>query len=44
LSTIKKADKIIVIQAGTIAEQGTHEQLMANGGVYKRLVDMQNFS
>jgi len=44
LSTIKKADKIIVIQTGTIAEQGTHEQLMANGGVYKRLVDMQNFS
>jgi len=43
LSTIKKADKIIVIQAGTIAEQGTHEELMALGGVYRKLVDMQNF-
>ena len=43
LSTIKKADKIIVIQSGTIAEQGTHEELMSTGGVYKRLVEMQNF-
>jgi subfamily B ATP-binding cassette protein MsbA len=43
LSTIKKADKIIVIQAGTIAEQGTHDELMNAGGVYKRLVEMQNF-
>ena len=43
LSTIKKADKIIVIQSGTIAEQGTHDELMANDGVYKRLVEMQNF-
>jgi subfamily B ATP-binding cassette protein MsbA len=43
LSTIKKADKIIVIQAGTIAEQGTHDELMAAGGVYRRLVEMQNF-
>jgi subfamily B ATP-binding cassette protein MsbA len=43
LSTIKKADKIIVIQSGTIAEQGTHEELMSKGGVYKRLVEMQNF-
>jgi subfamily B ATP-binding cassette protein MsbA len=43
LSTIKKADKIIVIQSGTIAEQGTHEELMNSGGVYKKLVEMQNF-
>ena len=44
LSTIKKADKIIVIQAGTIAEQGTHEELMQANGVYRKLVEMQNFS
>jgi subfamily B ATP-binding cassette protein MsbA len=43
LSTIKKADKIIVIQSGTIAEQGTHEELMAKAGVYRKLVEMQNF-
>jgi len=43
LSTIKKADKIIVIQAGTIAEQGTHDELMAADGVYRKLVEMQNF-
>jgi ABC-type multidrug transport system fused ATPase/permease subunit len=43
LSTIKRADKIIVIQAGTIAEQGTHEELMNANGVYKKLVEMQNF-
>lgn len=44
LSTIKRADNIIVIQNGMIAEQGTHDQLIAQGGVYKSLVDMQNFS
>jgi subfamily B ATP-binding cassette protein MsbA len=44
LSTIKKADKIIVIQAGTIAEQGTHDELMQANGVYRKLVEMQNFS
>jgi len=43
LSTIKKSDKIIVIQSGTIAEQGTHEELMAKAGVYRKLVEMQNF-
>lgn len=44
LSTIKKADKIIVIQAGQIAEQGTHDQLMEKDGVYRKLVEMQNFA
>jgi subfamily B ATP-binding cassette protein MsbA len=43
LSTIQRADKIIVIQHGEIAEQGNHEQLMAHGGVYRQLVDMQQF-
>jgi ATP-binding cassette, subfamily B, bacterial MsbA len=44
LSTIKRADLIIVIQGGRIAEQGTHDELMAKAGVYKQLVEMQNFS
>jgi ATP-binding cassette subfamily B protein len=37
LSTIKGADKILVMDGGDIVEQGTHEQLMANGGVYSKL-------
>jgi subfamily B ATP-binding cassette protein MsbA len=44
LSTIQKADMIIVIDHGKIAEQGTHEELMARNGVYRKLVDMQNFT
>lgn len=44
LSTIQRADLIVVIQNGEIAEQGTHDQLMQLNGVYKALVDMQNFN
>ncbi|MCL2023284.1 MAG: ABC transporter ATP-binding protein/permease [Oscillospiraceae bacterium] len=38
LSTIKKADLIIAIQDGKIAEQGTHSELIARGGVYAGMV------
>jgi subfamily B ATP-binding cassette protein MsbA len=41
LSTIRKADRIIVVQDGAIVEEGTHESLLARGGVYKMLYDMQ---
>lgn len=41
LSTIRHADEIIVLQKGEIAERGTHDQLLAHGGIYKKLVDMQ---
>lgn len=43
LSTIQNADEIIVIQKGQITEQGTHIELLAKNGVYKKLVDLQSF-
>lgn len=42
LSTIKSADEICVIHEGEIVERGTHEQLLAKNGYYKRLNDMQS--
>ena len=42
LSTIKSADEICVIHEGEIVERGTHEQLLAMDGYYKRLNDMQS--
>ena len=41
LSTILKADKILVVKGGVIAEQGTHEELLALGGTYKDLYETQ---
>ncbi|RYY90148.1 MAG: ABC transporter ATP-binding protein [Chitinophagaceae bacterium] len=41
LSTIRHADEIIVLQKGEIVERGNHDQLMAKGGYYYRLVQMQ---
>lgn len=43
LSTIQKADRIIVMQKGRIVEQGTHDELIAHNGTYKKLVGMQSF-
>jgi len=43
LSTIHNADKIIVVDHGRIAEQGTHSELMARGGIYAKLIEMQSF-
>ncbi|MDA1195497.1 MAG: ABC transporter ATP-binding protein [Planctomycetota bacterium] len=39
LSTIRSADQILVMQRGRIAEQGTHAELLALGGLYRRLYD-----
>jgi ATP-binding cassette subfamily B protein len=39
LKTVRKADNIVVIKSGKIAQQGTHEQLMQQGGIYKSFVE-----
>ena len=41
LSTIRHADEIIVLQKGEIAERGNHDELLAQNGIYRKLVDMQ---
>jgi subfamily B ATP-binding cassette protein MsbA len=41
LSTIKNADEIVVLHEGHIVERGTHEQLLAIQGYYRKLNDMQ---
>lgn len=43
LSTIQFADEIVVLQRGEIAERGSHADLIALNGVYKRLCDLQSF-
>lgn len=41
LSTVRSADLIAVIDQGRIVDRGTHEQLMASGGLYRRLYELQ---
>jgi ATP-binding cassette, subfamily B, bacterial MsbA len=44
LSTIQNADMIIVLEDGRIIEKGTHQDLLVNDGIYRKLVEMQQFS
>jgi ATP-binding cassette subfamily B protein len=40
LSTVRRADRILVLREGVVAEQGTHDELLARGGLYAELVSM----
>ena len=41
LSTILKADRILVVRDGVIAEQGSHDELLARNGTYRELYETQ---
>jgi subfamily B ATP-binding cassette protein MsbA len=41
LSTVRHADRIVVLEKGTIADEGSHDELVARLGTYKRLYDLQ---
>jgi ATP-binding cassette subfamily C protein CydCD len=41
LSTVRGADQIIALDKGNVVETGTHEQLLASGGLYAQLVSHQ---
>ena len=41
LSTVRRADRIAVIESGAIADIGSHEELMQKLGTYRRLYDLQ---
>ena len=40
-STVRMADRIIVLRHGKVEGQGSHEELLAEGGLYQELFDMQ---
>jgi subfamily B ATP-binding cassette protein MsbA len=44
LSTIQNADEILVLENGSIIERGTHQDLIAQNGHYKKLSDLQSFA
>jgi len=43
LSTVRKADQLVVLSGGRIVERGTHAELLGAAGLYRRLHDLQLF-
>jgi ATP-binding cassette subfamily B protein len=41
MRTIEAADQIVVLDKGVVAEKGSHDELMRNRGLYRKLVDLQ---
>jgi len=41
LSTVRRADAIVVVEGGRITEVGTHSELLARGGQYRKLYELQ---
>jgi ABC-type multidrug transport system fused ATPase/permease subunit len=44
LSTVRRADQIVVLREGRIVEQGNHETLMRSGGAYRQMVELQQLA
>ena len=42
LKTVRHADKILVVDQGKIVQQGTHEELMEQDGIYRNFIDQRN--
>ena len=42
ITTLSRADKILVLEGGRLVQMGTHEELIKQDGLYKRIADIQN--